>query len=153
MMRFKTFCWRVLTAILIVVWHGGLASALAADSCRITVVSVLAARDDTTIDPKLEPEIVDLQSIFSYTSYRQLGGESLTLEADQSGSVSLPGEHELNITLKDIHGDRARMDMRISKKNQIILQTTLQLLNRGSLFIGGPEYLNGNLIFKISSAF
>jgi len=152
-MRFKTFCWRVLTAILIVVWHGGLASALAADSCRITVVSVLAARDDTTIDPKLEPEIVDLQSIFNYTSYRQLGGESLTLEADQSGSVSLPGEHELNITLKDIHGDRARMDMRISKKNQIILQTTLQLLNRGSLFIGGPEYLNGNLIFKISSAF
>ncbi|WP_419655424.1 hypothetical protein [Desulfosarcina variabilis] len=153
MMRFKTFCWRVLTAILIVVWHGGLASALAADSCRITVVSVLAARDDTTIDPKLEPEIVDLRSIFNYTSYRQLGGESLTLETDQSGSVSLPGEHELNITLKDIHGDRARMDMRISKKNQIILQTTLQLLNRGSLFIGGPEYLNGNLIFKISSAF
>ena len=152
-MRFKPFCWLASTAILIVVWYGGLASALAADSCRITVVSILAARDDTTIDPELEPEIIDLQSMFNYTSYRQLGGESLTLETDQSGSVSLPGEHELNITLKEIHGDRASMNMRISKKNQTLFQTTLQLLNRGSLFVGGPYYLNGNLIFKISSAF
>lgn len=153
MMRFKPFCWLASTAILIVVWYGGPASVLAADSCRITVVSILAARDDTTIDPKLEPEIVDLQSMFNYTSYRQLGGESLTLETDQSGSVLLPGEHELNITLKEIHGDRASMDMRISKKNQTLFQTTLQLLNRGSLYVGGPYYLNGNLIFKISSAF
>lgn len=151
-MRFKTFGWLVF-AVTLIVWHGPALPALAMDSCRISVVTMLAARDDTTIDPKLKSQVAELQSMLNYTSYRLLSGEHLTLEADQSGSVSLPGEHELNITLQQIRGDRASLDLQISKQDQPIFQTTIQLLNRGSLFVGGPKYLNGNLIFKISSAF
>jgi hypothetical protein len=152
MMHCKTFCWLV-CAVVSILWHGAALPALAMDSCRISVVTVLAARDDTAIDPQLKSQIVELQSMFNYTSYRLLSGENLTLAPGQSGSVILPGEHELNITLQQIRGDRASMDMQISKQNQSIFQTTIQLLNRGNLFVGGPKYLNGNLIFKISSAF
>ena len=151
-MRFRSLCW-LACAVMLITWHSYPLSALAKDSCRISVATILAAHDDTTVDPKLKSHIGELQSMFNYTSYRLIGGEHLTLGTNQSGSVSLPGEHELSITLRQIDGDRASIDLRMSKKNQSVFQTSIQLLNRGNLFVGGPKYLNGNLIFKISSAF
>jgi hypothetical protein len=152
-MQSRFSCWLVWT-VLLIAWSGfPVASALAEDSCRISVTTILAAHDDTTIDPKLETQVGELQSIFNYTAYRLLGGEHLTLETGQSGSVSLPGKHDLSITLRQIHNDRASMDLQMSRQSQSVFQTSIQLLNRGNLFIGGPKYLNGILIFKISSAF
>ena len=114
---------------------------------------MLVARDDTTIDPKLETHIAELQSMFVYSSYRLLGEENLTLATGQSGSVALPGGHKLDLTLQHIHDDRASLDLHMSRQGQAVFQTRIQLLNRGNLFVGGPKYLNGNLIFRISSAF
>jgi hypothetical protein len=151
-MRFRSFCWLV-CAVTVITWHGSPITMLAKESCRISVSTILAARDDTTIDPKLKTHIGELQSMFNYTSYRLLGGENLTLDPGQSGTVSLPGEHQLNITLQHIRGDRANIALRMTKQNQSVFQTNIQLLNRGNLFVGGPKYLNGNLIFRISSAF
>jgi len=151
-MRVRPFYWLV-CAVMMIAWHGTPASALAKDSCRISVATILASRDDRTIDPKLKKHIGELQSMFNYTSYRLLDGEHLTLDAGQSGTLSLPGDHQLNITLQNIRDDRADIALRMTKQSQSVFQTNIQLLNRGNLFVGGPKYLNGNLIFKISSAF
>ena len=151
-MQTRSLCWLV-CAIMAIAWSGIPKSTVAAESCRINVATILAARDDTTIDPELKSHIGELQSVFSYTSYRLLGNAHLSLQAGKSGALSLPGDHELNLTLQEISGDRASIAMRMIKQDRSVFQTRIQLLNRGNLFVGGPEYLNGNLIFKISSAF
>lgn len=151
-MRYKPYCLLVF-AMLVIVWQSTPVSALAEDTCHITVTTILAAHDDTAIDSRLKPQIGELQSMFNYTSYRLIGSESLTLNVGQSGKVSLPGEHQLDITPRNTHGNRADIALQMVKRKQTVFETQIQLLNRGSLFVGGPKYLNGNLIFKISCSY
>lgn len=151
-MRGRLSC-MLMVAVMAIVWHGLPASPSAAESCRISVTTILAGRDDATIDPKLKPNISELQSTFNYTSYRELGSENLSLKVDESGTVSLPGGHRLKITLQKIRGGRADIALQMKKQDQDVFQSQIQLLNGGNLFVGGPKYLNGNLIFKVSSAF
>ncbi|MEE4111965.1 MAG: hypothetical protein V2I40_04070 [Desulfobacteraceae bacterium] len=128
-------------------------SLLAQESCRISVDTILAARNDSVVDPQLKRHIGELQSMFNYTSYRLLSSESLNLGVGQSGMVSLPDNRRLKMTLQRFHGSRADIALQMMKQNRTVFETQVQLLNRGNLFVGGPTYQNGNLIFKISSAY
>ncbi|BBO67143.1 hypothetical protein DSCA_10730 [Desulfosarcina alkanivorans] len=150
-MRFRYSCVLVF-AVLMLSWVGVPGSLMAKESCRISVETILAARQDTVVDPQLARYIGELQSMFNYTSYRLLGSERLTLQSGQSGMVSLPGNRRLKITPHKISGKRADIGLQMMKRKRTVFQTQIQLLNRGSLFVGGPKYKNGNLIFKISSS-
>ena len=125
----------------------------AADPITVDVGSVYASNEGTSIDPALKTIREKLHSMFNYTSYRLLSSQSLNLQVGQSGMVSLPGNHRLKITPHQIHDSRADIALKMMKKRRTVFQTQVQLLNRGNLFVGGPEFLNGNLIFKISSAY
>jgi len=151
-MRFRFRCLLVF-AVLAFSWCGNPGSLLAKESCRISVDTILAARNDAIVDPQLKRYIGELQSMFNYTSYRLLSSESLNLNVGQSGMVSLPGDRRLKITPHKIHGNRADIALQMMKQKRTVFETQIQLLNRGSLFVGGPSYKNGNLIFKISSAY
>jgi len=140
-------------AVLMVSWNGPSGSLLAQQSCRISVDTILAARNDTVVDPQLKRHISELQSMFNFTSYRLLSSESLNLGVGQSGMVSLPGDRRLKISPQKIHGSRANLSLQMTKQKRTVFKTQVQLLNRGSLFVGGPAYRNGNLIFKISSTY
>ena len=151
-MRVRLSC-LLLFAVLMLAWHGTPDSLLAQERFLISVDTILAARNDAVVDPQLKPHIGELQAMFNYTSYRLLGSERLNLSAGQSGMVSLPGDRRLKITPHTIHGSRADISLQMMKKKRTVFETQIQLLNRASLFVGGPKYLNGNLIFKISSAY
>lgn len=143
----------LLFTVLTILWHGAPDSLLAQPRCRISVDSILAARNDNVVDPQLKRHISELQSMFNYTSYRLLNSEKLNMNVGQSGTVSLPGDRRLKITLNKIQGNRANIALQMVKRKRTIFNTEVQLLNRGSLFVGGPTYRNGNLIFKISIAY
>ena len=151
-MRYRFSCLLVL-AVMTLSCFGAADSLLAQESCRISVDTILAARNDTVVDPQLKRHIGELQSMFNYTSYRLLSSESLNLRLGQSGMVSLPGDRRLKITPQRIHGSRVDIALQMMKQKRTVFETQVQLLNRGSLFVGGPTYQNGNLIFKISSAY
>jgi len=140
-------------AVCMLFWYGSLESLLAEQSFRISVDAILAARNDSAVDPQLKRHIGELQSMFNFTSYRLLSSESLNLRAGQPGIVSLPGDRQLKITPHKIRASRADLSLQMLKNTRTVFQTQIQLLNRGSLFVGGPNYQNGNLIFKISSAY
>ena len=105
-MRFKRPC-LLLVALLTLYGYGNPDSLLAKNTCRISVDTILAARNDTVVDPQLKRHIGELQSMFNYTSYRLLSSESLNLSLGQSGMVSLPGDRRLKITPQKIRGSRA----------------------------------------------
>lgn len=125
----------------------------AAESCRISVETILASSDDTVVDGRLKQHIGELQSMFKFTSYRLLSSESLDLNMGQSGTLSLPGERRLTVTPRSIQGDRADISLQMIRREATVFRTQIQILNRGNLFVGGPNYLNGNLIFRIYSAY
>lgn len=152
-MRCRRFC-QPMGALLLILWIGLAAMpACAGERCSVNVTTILAANDYALVDARLKPDIDELQAIFRYTSYRLLSSDPLTLETGQNVSLDLPGEHEISITLQEMKKDRAGLDLHLSRQNTSVFQTRVLLLNQGNLFIGGPKYLNGNLIFKISSAF
>lgn len=126
---------------------------LAEASCRISVDTILAARDDAVIDAQLKRHIGELQSMFSYTSYRLLSSKSLNLGVGQSGVVSLPGGRRLKITPHSINGRRADIALQMIRQKNTVFQTQIELLNHATLFVGGPKHQNGNLIFKISGEY
>lgn len=140
-------------AVSILAWHSDPDAPMAQESCRISVDTILAARDDSVVDPRLKRHIGELQSMFNYTSYRLLSSETLNLNVGQSGMVSLPGDRRLTITPHKIHGSRADIALQMMKQKRTVFETQIQLLNRGNLFVGGPKYQDGNLIFKISSTY
>ena len=151
-MRFR-FKWLLIFALSMFSGYLAPGSPQAQESCRISVDTILAARNDSVVDPQLKQHIGELQSMFNYTSYRLIGSESLNLSVGQSGMVSLPGDRQLKITPHKFHDNRADIALQMIKQKRTVFETQIQLLNRGSLFVGGPNYQNGNLIFKISSAY
>ena len=150
--RFKRHC-LLLVVLLVLCGYCNPDPLMAKNTCRISVDTILAARNDTVVDPQLKRHIGELQSMFNYTSYRLLSSESLNLSLGQSGMVSLPGDRRLKITPHKIRGSRADIALQMIKQKRTVFETQVQLLNRGSLFVGGPKYQGGNLIFKISSAY
>jgi hypothetical protein len=143
----------LLTAIVMLILTGTAGSLRAQENCRIRVEAILAARQDAFVDPQLVHHIDALQSLFSFTSYRLLSSDHIDLSLGRSQTLTLPGNRRLKITLQNIRGKRADLALQLMKERLMVFHTRIQLLNKGSLFIGGPEYNAGNLIFRISGAY
>jgi len=143
----------LLTAIVMLILTGTAGSLRAQESCRIRVEAILAARQDAFVDPQLIHHIEALQSLFNFTSYRLLSSDHVDLSLGRSQTLTLPGNRRLKITLQNIRGKRADLALEMMKERLMVFNTRIQLLNKGSLFIGGPEYNAGNLIIRISGAY
>ena len=126
---------------------------LAISKINITVKTILASQDTAYVDPQLRNIVKELQSVFRYTSYRLLSRDGMQLDMKQTGTVSLPGHRILKITPIRTAGNRAQLRVEIVKGNRQVFQTTIQLVNRGSMTIGGPQHEKGYLLLNISNYF
>jgi hypothetical protein len=129
------------------------APAFAASKIDISVKTVLAAQDAAYVDPRLKDLAKELKTVFRYTSYRLLGENRIRLELKKTGTISLPGNRVLKVTPVRISGNRAELNLAILKGNSQIFNTSIQLLNRGSITIGGPRHKNGFLLLNIFNSF
>ena len=127
--------------------------AFAASNINIAVRTILASQNSQHIDPRLKNLVGELRSVFRYTSYRLLGENRVRLRMNQTGTISLPGNRILKTTPTRIRGNRAELHLIIVKGNRQIFQTTIQLLNRGSITLGGPKHKKGILLLNIFNSF
>lgn len=125
----------------------------AAPDIGIRVKTILASQDSAHVDPQLKNLVGELKSVFRYTSYRLLSENRLRLQITQTGTVALPGNRILRITPTGIRGKRAELNVVILKNNRQIFQTSIQLLNRKSITIGGPRHKKGILLLNIFNSF
>ncbi len=122
-------------------------------NARIIVKTILASRNEGSIDPKLKDLAQELNSVFRYSSYKFLGQQNMALAENKRGSVDLPEGRKMNITSGGISGDRVTLRIEIFKGSSRIFQTVIQLRNNASVTIGGPGYKGGNLLFNIFTSF
>ena len=120
---------------------------------QIDVKTILASQDTDYIEPQLSDLAQELQSIFKYSSYRLLAEDKMNLAMNQTGSSALPGDRVLKIRPQKIEGDRVTLQLEIFKKGRSIFKTVIQLLNRGSITVGGPKYKKGYLLFNIACSY
>ena len=120
---------------------------------NITVKTISATQDSQYVDPLLKGLAEELTSVFRYTDYRLLGEDRIQLQLKKTGNISLPGNRILKITPTRISGNRAELHLVILKENRQIFQTTIQLLNRGSITLGGPKHKKGILLLNIFNSF
>jgi hypothetical protein len=126
---------------------------LAEGKVNVAVKTVLASQGSAFIDPELSSLAQELKSLFRYSSYQLLSKDRLFLKLKERGTVSLPGRRILRITPTDIQGKRVELQLVILKKKKQIFETVIQLLNNGSIIVGGPRHKDGSLLFNISASF
>jgi hypothetical protein len=120
---------------------------------HIVVETVLASQDSQYSDPRLSNLIEELRSVFRYSSYRLLGRKPMNIRMGETDMVSLPGNRVLKITPTKVAENRVELQLVISKDKNQIFQTMVQLLNHGSIIVGGPKHKDGYLLFNISASF
>jgi hypothetical protein len=128
-------------------------AAWAAGKVDVSVRTVLASQGSPFIDPELSGVVEELRSLFRYSSYRLLSKDRLALSTRETGIVSLPGERVLRVTPTSVQGKRVELQLVILKKDKQIFETVIQLLNNGSIIVGGPKHQDGSLLFNISASF
>ncbi len=145
---------KLVTLLLSVMLTGGSATeVLSAPKMDIVVKTVLASQEEKFADPRLSDLIRELESVFKYSSYRLLSQDRMNLSMKETGAVSIPEDRILKITPVGIKGNRAELQLVIFKKDRQIFQTVIQLLNAGTITVGGPEYKGGYLLFNIFNSF
>lgn len=106
----------------------------------------------SVVDSNLSAYLMELKSIFKYTSYKVLKNQTFSLKFDQQGLINLPGNRTLLIVPLGADGKRIRYQIHIRKNNRLIFQTQVMLKNNSSITIGGPELDSGVLLINISGA-
>ncbi len=120
---------------------------------KIVVKTVLASQDPASVDPRISDLTRKLQSVFRYSSYRLISEDNMQLRIGETGAVSLPGDRMLKITPLRVTGNRTELQLLIFKKESQIIKTRIQVLNHGSITVGGPEHQGGFLLFDIFNSF
>jgi hypothetical protein len=129
------------------------AASVRAGTINIVVKTVLASQGPKSADPRLSDLIRELESVFRYSSYQLLSQNAMNLNMNQTGAAPLPEDRVLKITPISITGNRAELQLVLFKGDRQIFQTVIQLLNKGMITVGGPEYKGGYLLFNISVSF
>lgn len=114
------------------------ASLQAADSARVSVILVEASNSGGSIDASLRPYAANLQRLFRFASYRQVGARGLSLQVPGSGAVDLPGGMNLQLEAGGRDGDAIRANLTWSRGNQRLLHTRITLRPGQPALLGGP---------------
>ena len=125
----------------------------ASDGINIMVKTILASNQSEQVDAQCKPFIKDLQPVFRYSSYKCLRESEMILNMGNTGKAPLPGSRMMHITPIEQKGDRVKLRLEIFKKDKQVFQTVVQLLNGGTLTVGGPNHDDGVLLFNISGSF
>lgn len=122
----------------------------AAEGVQLTVRVIYAANSGKGVDGQLADLAPQLRN-FSYTTYQLLGRHELFQPIGQSGTVSLPGGRQLQLTPQGITGGAVVLLASIQQEGQSLLNTQLKLANRGTILVGGPVHAGGVLILAVSA--
>ncbi|MDY6845106.1 MAG: hypothetical protein SVW57_13575 [Thermodesulfobacteriota bacterium] len=152
-MKLKKFKLSLVLLTLIGVFVSPVIAKRNTDTIHIVVKTILASQEASYVDPQLSTLIEELQHIFRYSSYQLISKNSLDLGMKRTGIVSLPGNRVLKITPTGFTQNRTELQLVIFRKRKQIFQTVIQILNHGSITVGGPKYRNGYLLFNIFTSF
>ncbi len=124
------------------------AGAFAQVQIRVRVME--ASNSGSGIDSSLRDLHGQLGSLFSFSSYRLLKDENLSLSPNQSVSLPIPPGRSLELTLINQHRVAAEVRVRITREGRDLLTTLVRLAPGRSVSIGGPKRGESTVIIALS---
>ena len=115
---------------------------------RIRVIE--ASNVGSSIDSSLRDVHGQLGSLFSFSSYRLLKDETVTLSSNQPISVPVHPGRSLEVTLIKQQRDTAEVRVKIKREGTDILNTQVRLSPGRTVSIGGPKHGEGTLLVVLS---
>jgi hypothetical protein len=91
-----------------------------------------------------------LGSLFSFSSYRLLKDENVSLSPNRPVSLSIPPGRSLELTLINQRRIAAEVRVKISREGRDLLTTLVRLSPGRSVSIGGPKRGEGTIIISLS---
>ena len=121
---------------------------LAQVQTRVRVIE--ASNVGSSIDSSLRDVHGQLGSLFSFSSYRLLKDETVTLSPNQPISVPVHPGRSLEVTLIKQQRDTAEVRVKIKREGTDILNTQVRLSPGRTVSIGGPKHGEGTLLIVLS---
>ena len=118
---------------------------------RLRVIQ--ASNVGTTIDPSLRDLHNQLGSLFSFTSYRHIRDQNLSLSPNQPTSVPVHEGRSIEITQVASQRNIIELKVRIRRDGTDILNTQVRLSPGRTVLIGGPKHGEGVVILGLSANF
>jgi hypothetical protein len=115
---------------------------------RIRVME--ASNVGSGIDSSLKDLHGQLGSLFSFSSYRLLKDENVSLSPNRPVSLPLDPGRSLELTLIELRRVVAEVKVRISKDGRDVLTTLVKLSPGRSVSIGGPKRGEASIIIALS---
>ena len=149
----KTYRTSLLCGIIFSIFITQADEAWAGTTIDLSVKTILASQKPGRDDPNLKRFKDGVKDVFGYSSYKLLSRDTIKLNQENSGRISLPGNRSMKITSKGISGERVTLQVEIFKNNKQIFQTVVRLLNDSEVTVGGPKHKDGNLLINIFASF
>ena len=139
-------------------WYLGLLlwmppSAFAFSSLQVSVEVIKADRNSKEVDPQLKDLIKELTPVLNYSSFTLLKKSVIKLAPEEKAEVILSSSRVLRLQFLGFEADQARVSVWILEKDMETFRTTLLLVDKGSVLIGGPPHEGGVLLLRIGGEF
>ncbi|HTL48907.1 MAG TPA: hypothetical protein VL688_12675 [Verrucomicrobiae bacterium] len=143
--------WGTLFFMAVLTAHPGISPAQNVENVDLTfIVASNEGTANTVANPKYNEQ---LKKMFSYSSYVQSGEVKDTVEFNKPKTVAVPGDYELELTLKNCEEGRCIMRAVIRKGGKDYVDTIISLMKPGVFLLGGPRADMRDLIIVIEMGF
>ncbi len=115
---------------------------------RVRIIE--ASNVGSNIDSSLRDVTGQIGSLFSFSSYRLLKEETVTLQKDQPVSIPTHPGRSLELTLIRQHREGAEVRVKIKREGSDVLNTQVRLTPGRTVSIGGPKHGQGTIIIALA---
>lgn len=128
-------------------------SVFAFSSLQVSVEVIKADRNSKEVDPQLKDLVKELTPVLNYSGFTLLKKSVIKLAPEEKTEVILSSSRVLRLQFLGFEADQARLLVRIVEKDLETFRTTLLLVDKGSVLIGGPPHEGGVLLLRIGGEF
>jgi hypothetical protein len=128
-------------------------SVFAFSSLQVSVEVIKADRNSREVDPQLKDLVKELTPVLNYSGFTLLKKSVIKLAPEEKAEVILSSSRMLRLQFLGFEADQARLLVRIVEKELETFRTTLLIVDKGSVLIGGPPHEGGVLLLRIGGEF
>jgi len=125
----------------------------AAAQMNVRLRVIVASNDGRAVDPSLRDLHNQLGSLFSFTSYRLIREDHLSLYPSLPAAIQARPGRFIEVTLLRQYAEGAELKIRVIREGRDILNTMVRLSRGRTVLIGGPRYDGRVIIFALSARY
>ncbi len=125
----------------------------AAQKVTIELVVVHATNANTTVDPKISPDIIKHLKFLNYTSFSHLADYNASLALKQETTFSIVGGRRVKVQLLNRSSTEAKIRVRMYNGQGKLLDTTVSIHRNRSFIVAGPKHAGGVLILPVTATY